>query len=116
MGWILLSILPQPTVAVDEVYRIEKNFFHDDNGNLVLTQVIFWDWDDRCRGWCMFDKGTLAHDLSGWTRFRFDEGDVAREIWSLSFSETFSQHDPELADRGLLPKEQRRPFRGARMR
>ena len=37
-------------------------------------------------------------------------GEVLRTVTAKSFRETWTQHDPELAERDYLPKERRRDF------
>lgn len=119
---LLLAIVPYDPVIRDSAPAAEKNHFYDDNGNLVFTQLIVYDWPDAeyVWFWAMWNDGDrrpkvhATRDFEGGWRIRFDDGQNLREIWTSSFIETHTQYDKELLNRELLPKEQRRPLRHGR--
>ena len=44
---IAFGTLPRDSVVAERVDRIEVNHVYDNQGNLVIDQVIFWDWNTR---------------------------------------------------------------------
>jgi hypothetical protein len=106
-------------VAFDRVDLIEINHFYDEQGRLVLDQLIFYDWspsDGRyhvrawrrvsspaqipLRDWRSGDYVAIWHDSK--------ERDVLREVRARSVRETWTQYDPELVEREFLAQEKRR--------
>ncbi len=111
MWALLLAILPHPHApVVDEVYRLEKNTMYDECGKKVFCQMIGWEESGRVRWWIMAEKGVLQQDLTGRWKFLFDDGFYLRQIESLSFFESHTQHDPEVTDREQLTVPERRPL------
>jgi len=107
--------IPQD-VAVEEVDLIEVNHYYDEHGRLVFDQLIFYDWCDRSgrfqvRAWRLLKKPEqmprrnwrTGHYTAIWK-----DGDVLRKVRSKAISESWTQHDPELAERRHLAKEKRR--------
>lgn len=111
-----VSASPQSGVAVDEVDLVEVNHFLDEQGQPVLHQVIFYDWcPDQCR-FNVRDFRLLKsasqlpvrdHREGDYVATWHDNG-VLRRVRATSFRESWTQHDPELAERTHLPKDQRR--------
>lgn len=101
----------------EEVDMIEINHFHDDLGRHVYDQVIFYGWnraagDYHVRAWCLLD------DPSRWPRknassgryhvYWFDRDQrVHREVFARHLSETWTQIDPERANKRLLDEKYR---------
>ena len=110
MWAFLLAILPQPWVATDEVFQLERNHFHDCQGQLVFIQLIGRERDYHVRFWILEKENRVQKDVTSGYILRFDDNGILREIRSPNYYETFTQEDPELLDRDLLPKEQRRPL------
>jgi hypothetical protein len=135
---IVAAILPvTDTVLRDTCDLIEINHFYDEQGRLVFDQAIFYDWsasDSRyhVRAWRLvkhpsqlpqrewpsgysaiwqdgFDyPGSRIWDHKrGWLS-HWQDGDVMRSIHADSFRETWTQYDPELSEREVFAKENRR--------
>jgi len=110
-------------VVADRVDVIELNHFYDNNGRLVFDQVIFWDWapplPEQDGPGCFV---VVAWQLSGEKRplrpshnwqlgkyvLIYHDGTVLRRITSTSFRETWTQVDPERANRDVLSPYARR--------
>jgi hypothetical protein len=112
------SILPVDDVARESVDLIELNHFYDEHGRLVFDQTIFYDWSPNearynVRAWRLVKSAAeLPHRTwpEGYWSFWID-GEQLRGIWSKAYRETWTQYDPELAEREILPKEKRRELR-----
>jgi len=113
---LLLAANPPELVARDTVDLIEVNHFYDEHGKLVFDQIIFYDWaPDKSRfdvrAWRLLKH---SQQLPLWNSERriwesiWQDGDAFRHITSQIIRETWTQHDPELVERGHLPKEERR--------
>lgn len=116
-------------VIRDTVALIELNHFFDDNGNLVFDQLIFYDWTEDLRGaapphrhnvraWVLVKSPAIV-PVFDWKlkmyRAMWTNGDVTRVVYSNSYSETWTQYDPELAEREKFPKEFRRELTPVRI-
>lgn len=109
--WVALLALAftdlQPVVIHDRCDRLEINHVYDCNGRYSFTQAIFWDW---------YDDGTLH--VSAWSMLgnhRIECGQIVfyqrDELRCVEFSamcETWTQQDPEIGDRQIIPVEKRR--------
>lgn len=118
---ILLSLYCTVNVSdiiEDNVDLTERNRFHDEQGRLVFEQMIFYRWsyrDSRHQvvAWRMLKTPSQVprydRRYSGYVATWHDtqNGDVFRRVISKSLRTTFTQHDPELAEREFLPKEKR---------
>lgn len=105
---LLLAIFtPQPST----VDRVEINHFGD-----KFTQVIFWSWSEQrkrydVRAWKLIEHDSQLPRLSsGRYVMRWHEYGVMREVVANRCSETRTTFDPELAEREILPSDQRRPL------
>jgi hypothetical protein len=116
LALILLSIVPQPEVVRGSVDRMELNHFYNEEGWYMWTQLIFWDWDKDLARHSVTTyrmvrvpsmRPTRDHKRGGWVSIWDDEG-VIRVVRSKDFAETWSQHDPEVDDREVLPQQFRR--------
>lgn len=116
---LLLSVVPQDCVARESCDLIEHNRFYDEHGRLVFEQVIFYDWSDpearyHVRDWRLVKNAGqvphVDHENGGYVAM-WDDGDQMRRVHALSIRETWTQHDPELAEREYLPKENRAELR-----
>src|SRR5687767_2601853 len=110
MWAFLLAILPQPQVAVDTVACLERNHFYDNEARLIFIQIIGWERDHHVRFWVLEKEHRIQKDFTGGYVLRFDDAGIMREIRSPNYNETWTQEDPELLDRDLLPKADRRPL------
>lgn len=116
---ILLSVVPRGLVLEDHVDLVEVNHFYDEQGRLVFDQIIWWGmYPDglHVREWRNLMTGGAAASLpvhipgGGYRSFWWDS-DRLRLVTATTFTESWTQHDPELADREFVPKELRRLFR-----
>lgn len=113
---LLCVIPPPPTAAIDVVDKVEVNHFYNEEGQLVFDQLIWYDWSpkdhrDQVRAWRLVKtpetlpvriQGTDTY-LSWWA-----DKDIERKVYARSRTETWTQYDPELAEREYLPKEERK--------
>lgn len=121
---LLLSILPRGEVARETCDVVELNHFYDEEGRLVFDQVIFYDWDrsagrHQVRAWRLVKHADQIPRRTygkggGWV-ICWQDGEVFRDIRAAAFRETWTQEDPELAEREFLPKEQRRELKTIRV-
>ncbi len=121
---LLSAVGTPPDVLAEHCDLIELNHFHDDAGRLIFDQVIFYDWDPRdcrfvVRDWRMMASGAASaprwrlgrdHGRDAWTASASD-GQALRRVTARCFRESWTQHDPELAEQEILPKERRRGLR-----
>lgn len=114
-----LTILPLSDVARESVDLIELNHYFDQEGRLVFDQVIFYDWSEgdaryNVREWRLV-KNPAQIPSRDWNdggyRAMWDDGALVRQVRSKSYRETWTQYDPELEAREVLPKESRRTLR-----
>lgn len=115
---VLSVLLPGDRVLSDRVSVIEINHVQCLwTGKETLCQVIYWRWwtDDQhhvaeWRTLASCPHARFRRDGRGWVETR-DDGPVRREIRADSLRETWTTHDPEVADRELLPPGNRLPLR-----
>ena len=118
--------------TLDQADVTEVNHYFDQNGKLVLEQVIWWEWSDlesryQVRDWRLLKskavfrnrKLTYFHPIR---RPQFDhrrdeyvmawkDGEQYRIVRSVSMRETWTFYDPEVADRERLPRSDRRKLK-----
>lgn len=105
---------------------VELNHFYDDDGRHVFDQVIFYAWDGRRHqvlDWRLVKEPSLRPQRlwsareERWQCLWADgqNRDQLRRVLASSFRETWTQFDPELAEREFLPKEDRRLLRRAKV-
>lgn len=119
LALVLLASNPPETILRDECDLIEVNHFYDEQGRLVFDQTIFYDWSPAysrymVRDWRLVkNPAQLPHRdwRDGGYAALWHDGEVLRHISASEFRETWTQHDPELAEREYLPKDQRRNLR-----
>lgn len=117
-----LGTNPIRHVTVDQVEVIEFNHFYDEQGRHVFDQLIFYDWSPRenryqIRDWRLIKTVSQApyHDVKrGFYVATWHDGLTLRQVRAASVRETWTQYDPELIERAVLPKEQRRELSDAR--
>lgn len=109
---LLLAILPIDLASVQTVDQCERNFFYDENGCHVFTQLIFSDWHPHCGEFRIVDwrmvKEQYTHPRG---RIVMMDGERLRDIRCRSYVESWTQFDPELTEREVWPKEWRRGLR-----
>ena len=106
--------------AVEQVDLIELNHFHDCLGRHVYDQVIFYEWSEQqreylVRAWCLVEDREAANrrpsqsysDERFYVRWYDRDQNLNRCIASLYFRESWTQVDPERANKRLLDERQR---------
>jgi hypothetical protein len=110
---------PHEAVSRDRVDLVEVNHFYDDLGRHVFDQIIFYDWSpEHCRhlvrAWRMVKKPNQFPQRN-WTDGSYtalwNDGEILREVRAATMRESWTQYDPELIEREILPKEKRRELR-----
>jgi hypothetical protein len=110
---LALSITSR-VVLTDCVDLAEVNHFHGDDGKLVFTQLIFWDWCNTrkryvVRQWQIVDDQSAysAQRIGGTWKVRyFDrEHQMIRIVTAKFFRSTFTDIDPERVDRDMTNGE-----------
>lgn len=117
---LLLAILPQGRdVLRERVDVAEVNHYYDGCGKLIFDQIIYYDWSDpdaryNVRAWRLI-KHPSQVPCRDWQNGGYSslwqDGDVYRQVQSESFRETWGQYDPEVAERDIVPRENRRELR-----
>jgi hypothetical protein len=103
---------------VQKADLIELNHCHDDNGRHCYDQIVFYEWSPDYRryhvvAWCLVDNGlarmpSFDHAKQTYIVRWFDrESGRNREIWSPLFRETWSNSDPERANKKLMDEKYR---------
>lgn len=101
-------------VAEDRVDLIELNHLYDECGRHVFAQLIYWDYDEEVGGhyivaWRLLKSPRqLPVKRDGEWVSTWMDGQVLRRITATTYDTTWEQHDPELEQRSVLPKEHRR--------
>ena len=113
---------PEHEPLREHVDLIEVNSFYDDNGKLMLSQYIFYDWCSssgryQVRDWKLMKEcpnkpeNIMALPLrraNGDITLRIKDGDgTLREITTRHVRHTHTQYDPELLEREFLSKDRR---------
>lgn len=126
--WLVIGIAPGDgtlsphPVAKQQVDLIELNHFIDQEGREVFRQVLFYDWSPRhrryiVRAWRLVKNESLIPrrrwSPPGYECVWHDDG-MLRHITARSYRETWTQHDPERANRLVVAEEDRIPLIQAR--
>jgi hypothetical protein len=105
-------------VAHQRVDLIELNHFIDQDGREVFRQVLFYDWSPRHRGyivraWRLVKSDSLV-PRRRWSPPCYecvwhDDG-LLRQVTAPAFRETWTQRDPERANRKVVAEDDRVPL------
>ena len=102
-------------VVVDEVHQIEVHHMYDERGQHIYSQLIFWEATEhhgmRIVDWRLLKAGRSKPVFDPNSRkwiTRFVERGTVREIRADKLSESASCDDPELVNREVWPKKNRR--------
>jgi hypothetical protein len=114
------SLIPQSPTVSDRVDVVELNHVYDADGRRVLSQLIFWEWNTRLArhqvvAWRLWKRGQphpLCDPQGGEHHLLFHDNQVLRVVHARAYRESWTQYDPEIADRGRLPQNQRRGLLG----
>ncbi len=110
--------MPNSNRVAQKVDLIELNHCSDDLGRHCYDQIVFYEWSPDYRryhvvAWCLVDNGlsrvpTLDRDKKRYVvRWYDSETGRNREIWSPLFRETWSNSDPERANKKLMEEKYR---------
>ncbi len=115
-----LGLVPREAVVADRADVIEVNHMYDRDAELVFDQIIFWEWrwsegEYRVIAWRMLKKPG-QFPTRDWPRRGFvsiwQDGRILRDVRAPFFRETWTQFDPELDDRKIVPQHLRRGLLG----
>jgi len=125
-GWIFTILLfsvsdfSGSSVCSEEVDLIELNHFHDCLGRHVYDQVIFYEWSAELqryhvRAWCLVEdrepssrRPTQTYtDNRHHVQWHDRDQHLNRKISSQHFRESWTQVDPERANKKLLDERLR---------
>lgn len=115
------------SLLVDRVDLIELNHCFDDLGRHLYDQIVFYEWSPDYRrhnviAWCMVedDLNRLPVRLPGSREYcvRWQDRDarVKREVRSANYRETWTEVDPERANKKVLDEKNRTSLLRARER
>jgi hypothetical protein len=126
MGWVyalLMMVIGESSVSspcTEEVDLIELNHFHDCLGRHVYDQVIFYEWSHELqryhvRAWCLVEDRELLSrrpaksysDNRYYVRWHDRDQQLQRHITSKHYRESWTQIDPERANKKLLDERLR---------
>lgn len=120
---VLLGLNPTEDVSREKVDLMEVNHFYDEQGRLVFDQVIFYDWSPdhsryMVRAWRLVKNPSQLPERDwrdGGYLAVWQDGEVLRRVRAQSMRESWTQYDPELAEREYLPKEKRKELRSVKV-
>jgi len=121
---LILGMTIMDGIVRDDCDIIEKNFYHNEHGDLVFIQMIFWEWSQanqrhEVRDWTMFENVRfIDRPRVGRTvvHFHCHKENRTRIITSRTYRESWTQNDPEREDIRHHPHEQRVALCSARSR
>lgn len=127
LACLLLSIMPRDDALRDYVDLVEVAALYDDNGRLVFTQEIFWDWTPTSVNsgrYSVVDWRLIKSDsqipvrdfVNDCYRVSWLDGEHYRVVLAKHYRETWEQIDVEVLEREIMPKEKRRGLRQPRPR
>ncbi len=104
----------------ESVDLIELNHFHDEQGRPVYDQVIFYEWSAsqakyHVRAWCLIEPKEIVSrrpvqsfsDDRYHVRWFDNDQHIYRHISSQLYRETWTQTDPERANKKILDERNR---------
>ncbi len=118
LSWLLLAIVPQEHVLVDRCDRIEINHVchvvvephMQPRVEVVIDQLIFWQWSPSRRDWVVIDWRTVKQagiPAAGVARW-IDPDGAFREVRATCVVESWTSQDREVDNRQVIPHPQRR--------
>lgn len=111
---VLSSASEQQIVIVGQCDLVELNHYYDGQGEKIFDQLIFWDWSDRwgfhVRDWRFIHPGVIVdrHRRGVAVLFRDTKHGNLYDVRATSYRETWTQHDPEVADKKNWPDSARK--------
>lgn len=116
MGHVMFTFLLFISISYDEPLAcrtdmLELNHFYDENGKLVFTQWIGWDWNDQLgtyvAQWYILKNQSHSVQFDGLV-LRCNHYGKRYKIISKSFRETWTQYDPERFDYAIYNGDYRK--------
>jgi len=123
---IVLLLIPNLTFSKgidksDDIVRqvvdlVEVNHFYNEEARLLFDQNLFYVWNELearydVLAWRLI-KNPSAIPYRDWQNGGYScfwqDGELIRHIYAKAFKETWTQYDPELTEREILPKERRK--------
>ncbi len=108
---------PIPVIIEEKVDTVEVNHYFDDRGNKVFDQVVYYNWSQEYNrftacGYRLIKQDTQVPVMATPSIYHsiWSDGDCLRDLNAAVAVETWSQWDPELAERNYLPKSMRSEF------
>ncbi len=105
---------PASLITRDNVDLVEINHLYDEQGRLLLDQVIFYDWSPQhrrynVRAWKLIKSQAQlpTKNRSGQFVATWHDDRTLRQIVAKSMVESWTQFDPELVERQFLSKDKR---------
>ena len=122
-AWLLMGVAPlgsapAATTTRQSVDLIELNHYVDEEGREVFRQLIFYDWSPsykrfHVRAWRLV-KHPSQLPQRRWSPALYQctwrDEDKIRLVTAPTMRETWTQDDPERANREWLPESQRVPL------
>jgi hypothetical protein len=108
---LLGASLPLREPVLDECQTVEVNFLFDEQGDPVFVQLIWLDEAGVVIAWRLVKSPRMLPVLDRrLNRYvcAWHDGDTFREVRARELKETWTQYDPELAQREFVPICQRR--------
>lgn len=118
---LIVGYEPAPITTCDTVDVIEINHYYDQQGQLVLDQLIFYDWSPQkshfdVRAWRLLESPiqTPRKDAAtGRYVAIWRDAKTIRKVLAKNVRESWTQYDPEMVERRFLAREQRRDLQPA---
>lgn len=112
--YVVVSVVAMPlrdNAIVERVDLIEVNHLHDQQGNPTFDQIIFWKWHQdesayHVRDWTMSDHA-FVYRRQAEAIYPDNLIRTIRKVRSVHFKESWTQIDPERADKHGLKEEHR---------
>ena len=118
LGVVLCCCVSSSPIIEDRCDLLELNHHYDDDGEHVFTQLIFWQWSHNrfeVVAW-QFKKDAQIYRVGRRWRCVWQNNGVTRVVTAAAYSETWTQHDPEVDARAVLPVCERRGLSPCRAR
>lgn len=117
-AFFLVAVLPSdpPAYALTQsVDLVEVNHYFDEAGKPVFDQLIYYDWDHQATRYSVIawrlikNSNQMPIKQAGADSFAsaWHDGKSLRIIYADRMYESWTQFDPENAERAFLPKDQR---------
>lgn len=112
--YVMASVVVMPlrdNAITEQVDMIELNHLHDQNGEPTFDQIIFWKWHQdeaayHVRAWTMGDHA-FVYRRPAFAIFPDAANRTTRKIRTVHFKESWTQIDPERADKHGLNEDHR---------